>query len=113
MGGETAGALQQSDTGSLRLTRWKDEVGLLLLPVREQLKCTKYCLGLEEEQTRSSLVQVNEGLDRAAAVMGSCSRPPEQQGQADEALYRQVAAGSPGSGPGPSWDPMEGQRSRT
>lgn len=90
----TAGALQQSNSGSLRMTRWKDEVGLLLLPVREQLKRTKCCSGLEEEQTRSSLVRVKEGLDRAAVVMGSCSRPPEQQGEADKALYRQVAAAS-------------------
>lgn len=76
------------------MTRWKDEVGLPLLPVWKQLKCTKHCPGMEEKQARSSQVRVKERLDTAAVVVGTCSRLPEQRGQADEALYRQVAAAS-------------------
>jgi len=47
------------------MTRWKDEVGLPLLHVWKQLKCTKHCPGMEEEQARSSQVRVKERLDMA------------------------------------------------
>jgi len=54
----------------------------------------KLLLGMDEEPTDSSWIRVKgKGATGDIAVV-ACSRPPNQEDQADEALYRQIGVAS-------------------
>ena len=84
------GVLQWRATGSLGRTGWEDEEGQWPFYVRQQLECTEPCLGRADEPTESLWVRIEEKMGKGGILVGVCYRPPDQEEQADEALYRQI-----------------------
>ncbi|GAB0176868.1 hypothetical protein GRJ2_000152000 [Grus japonensis] len=68
--------------------------GGVALYVREQLECMELCLGMDDELTESLRVRIKEQTGMGDIVVGICYRPPDQEEQVDEALYRQAEAPS-------------------
>ncbi|GAB0199565.1 hypothetical protein GRJ2_002421900 [Grus japonensis] len=64
------------------------------LYVREQLECVELCLGMDEELTESLWVRIKERAGKGDIIVGVCCRPPDQEEQVDQALYRQIGAAS-------------------
>ncbi|KAK4832456.1 hypothetical protein QYF61_023503 [Mycteria americana] len=63
--------------------------GGIALYVREQLECMELCLGMADELTESLWVRIKEQTSMGDTVMGICYRPPDQEEEVDEALYRE------------------------
>ena len=51
-------------------------------------------LGMDEEPTESLWVSIKGRAGTGDIIVGVCYRPPDQDTQADEALYRQLEAAS-------------------
>lgn len=64
--------------------------------MRQQLECVEFFLGVDEEPTKCLCVGIKEQASTGGIAVCVCYRPPEQQEQVDEALYRQldIASGS-------------------
>ena len=77
---------------ALGRTGWEDEEGEWPFYVREQLECMEPWLGRADEPTESLWVRLEEKTGKGGIVVGVCYRPPDQEEQADEALYRQIGA---------------------
>lgn len=52
------------------------------------------CLGTGEELTESLWVRLRRQEGLGDSIMGVCYRPPNQEDQEDEALFRQIGAAS-------------------
>ena len=52
------------------------------------------CLGMDEEPTESLWVRIKGRAGTSDIIVGVCYRPPNQEDQADETLYRQIGAAS-------------------
>ena len=50
------------------------------------------CLGMDEDLTKSSWVRIKVKAGTGDIIVGVFYRPPNQEDQADEALYRQIGA---------------------
>ena len=68
--------------------------GEAVLHGREQLECMELCLGTDEEPTESLWVRIKERTGKGDIIMPVCYRPPDQEEQATQALYRQIGAAS-------------------
>ncbi|PKU42006.1 hypothetical protein llap_7684 [Limosa lapponica baueri] len=83
--------------GGYRLFR-KDRQGRrgdgVALYVTEQLECMELHLRMDEEPTESFYGSGFKGEQTGDIIVGICYRPPDQEDQADEALYRQIGAAS-------------------
>ncbi|KAK4824035.1 hypothetical protein QYF61_009626 [Mycteria americana] len=62
--------------------------------VNGQLECVDLHLGMDEEPTKSLWVRIKGRAETADIILGVCCRPPDQEDQVDEALYRQIGAAS-------------------
>ena len=49
---------------------------------------------MDEESTESLWVRIKGRAGTGDIIVGVCYRPPDQEDQADEALYRQIGAAS-------------------
>ncbi|GAB0183292.1 hypothetical protein GRJ2_000794500 [Grus japonensis] len=58
------------------------------------LECMELHLGMDEEPTESLWVRIKGRAGTGDTIEGVCYRPPEQDDQVDEALYRQIGAAS-------------------
>ena len=52
------------------------------------------CLGMDEEPAESLWARIKERTDKADIIVGVHYRPPDQEEQVDDALYRQIGAAS-------------------
>jgi len=66
----------------------------LTVYVNDQLECMELRLGLNEEPTESLWVRIKGRSGTGDIIVGVCYRPPDQEDQADKALYRQIGAAS-------------------
>ncbi|GAB0209793.1 hypothetical protein GRJ2_003445000 [Grus japonensis] len=64
------------------------------LYVSDQLECMELHLGMDEEPTESLWVRIKGSTGTGDIIAGVCYRPPNQEDQVDEALYRQIGAAS-------------------
>lgn len=55
-----------------------------------ELEHTELCLGMDEEPTECLWVGIKEQTSTGDFAVCVCYRPPEQQEQMHEALYRQI-----------------------
>jgi len=62
--------------------------------VNDQLECTELHLGMDKEPIESLWVRITGRAATSDIVVGVCYRPPDQEDQVDEALYRQTGAAS-------------------
>lgn len=62
--------------------------------MREQLQCIEYCPGTDEEQVESLWVRSKGQAGMGDTVVGVYYRPPNQDKEVDDALYRQLIATS-------------------
>ena len=58
------------------------------LYVSDPLECMELHLGMDEELTESLRVRIKGRAGTGDIIVGVCYRPPDQEDQADEALYR-------------------------
>ena len=68
--------------------------GGVALYVREQLQCTKFCPGADEERVESVWVRIKGQAGRGDTAVGVCYRPPDQAEEVDEAFYGQLRVAS-------------------
>jgi len=68
--------------------------GSVALYVKDQLECMELRLGLDEEPMESLWVKIKGRTGLGDITVGVCYRPPDQDEQADEALYRQTGEAS-------------------
>ncbi|GAB0179153.1 hypothetical protein GRJ2_000380600 [Grus japonensis] len=68
--------------------------GGVTLYVNDQLQCMELHLGMDEEPIKSLWVRIKGRAGTGDIIVGICYRPPDQDNQADEALYRQIRAAS-------------------
>ena len=61
-------------------------------------------LGMDEELTKSLWVRIKGRAGTGDIILGVCYRPPNQEDQEDEALYRQIGAASCSIAPVPMED---------
>ena len=61
--------------------------------MRNRLESMELCLGMEEP-VESLWARIKERTDKSDIIVGVSYRPPDQEEQVDEALYRQVRAAS-------------------
>jgi len=66
--------------------------GGVALYVNNHLECMELCLGMDEEQTESLWVRIKDRTGAGDTIVEVCYRPPNQEDQADEPLYRQIGA---------------------
>ena len=52
------------------------------------------CLGMDEEPAESLWVRIQERTGKGDTTVGVCYRPPDQEKQADQALYKKIGAAS-------------------
>jgi len=77
-----------------RKDRLARQGGRVALYVREQLECTKLCLGVDEEQGKSLWVR-NEGqTNMGDTVVDVYCRPPDQEDEVKVDFYRQLKIAS-------------------
>ena len=62
--------------------------------VNDQLECMELCLGMDEEPTKSLWVRTKGRAGTGDIIVEVCYRPPGQEDQAGEALYRQMGTAS-------------------
>ena len=92
------GVLERKDTGFLGRTGRGNEEGDVTLYVIDQLECMELHLGVDEELTESLWVRSKGRTGIGDIIVGVCYRLPKQEGQVDEALYRQTVAASSSKG---------------
>ncbi|GAB0207210.1 hypothetical protein GRJ2_003186600 [Grus japonensis] len=68
--------------------------GGVALYVREQLKCIKFCLGVDEERVESLWVRMKGQANMGDTVVGVYYRPPDEEEEVDKAFYRQLEVAS-------------------
>ena len=56
--------------------------------MKEQLECMELCLQMDDEPTETLCVRVKGKTGKGDVLTGVCQRLPDQEEQADEALYR-------------------------
>jgi len=62
--------------------------------VNDQLECMEVCLGMDEEPTESLWIRIKGRAGTGDIIVRVCYRLPNQEDQADKALYRQIGAAS-------------------
>ncbi|GAB0182896.1 hypothetical protein GRJ2_000754900 [Grus japonensis] len=83
------GMLEWKDTGcSGRKSRGDKKA------VHDQLKCMGLHLGMDEEPIKTLWVNIKERSGTGDIIVEVYYRPPNQEDQADEALYRQIGTAS-------------------
>jgi len=68
--------------------------GGVALYVKDQLECMELRLGMDEEPTENLWVKIKGRAGASDTTVGVCYRPPDQDQQVDEALYRQIGEAS-------------------
>ena len=68
--------------------------GGIALYVREHLECIELSLGADEERVESLWVRIKGQANMRDTVVGVYYRPPDQDGETDEAFYRQLKVAS-------------------
>ncbi|GAB0205350.1 hypothetical protein GRJ2_003000600 [Grus japonensis] len=68
--------------------------GGVALYVNDQLECMEIYLGMDEELTETLWVRIKGSAGAGDIIAGVCYRPPDQGDRADEAVCRQIGAGS-------------------
>lgn len=58
------------------------------------LECIKLSLGADKETVESLWVRIKEQANMRDAVVGVYYRPPDEDGETDEAFYRQLKVAS-------------------
>jgi len=77
-----------------RKDRERRRGGGVSLYVKEQLECMGLLLGMDEEPNESLWLRIKGRAWTGDITVGVCYRPPDQDEQEDEALYRQIGEAS-------------------
>ncbi|PKU30996.1 hypothetical protein llap_18699 [Limosa lapponica baueri] len=77
-----------------RKDRTARQGGGVALYVKEQLKYTEPSLGADKERVESLWVRIKGQANMRDTVVGVYYRPPDQDGEVDESLYRQLKVAS-------------------
>jgi len=83
--------LERKDKGSFGRTGRGWGVALY---VSDLLECMELCLRMDVEPTESLWVRIKGRAGTGDTIAGICYKPPDQEDQAHEALYRQTGADS-------------------
>ena len=85
------GVLEWKDTGFLGRTGKGDEEGM---SPSMSMEHTEFCLGMEEELTKSLWVRIKGRAGTGDIIVGICYRPPNQEDRTDKTHYEQVGTAS-------------------